>query len=88
MPVIAMTREMGSGGRDVARGVSDKLGLRVILHEMVEHDLAEHMHVKESAVHHLLEGGATCANACRSAASAWRATRPKRFSSSPGKATS
>jgi cytidylate kinase len=35
------------------------LGLKVILHEMVEHDLAEHMHVKESAVHHVLEGGAT-----------------------------
>jgi cytidylate kinase len=59
MPVIAMTREMGSGGRDVAHRIADKLGLKVILHEMVEHDLAEHMHVKESAVHHVLEGGAT-----------------------------
>jgi cytidylate kinase len=35
------------------------LGLTVILHELVEHDLAEHMHVRESAVHHRLEGGAT-----------------------------
>jgi cytidylate kinase len=59
MPVIAMTREMGSGGREIAKRVAEKLGLTVILHELVEHDLAEHMHVRESAVHHRLEGGAT-----------------------------
>jgi cytidylate kinase len=59
MPVIAMTREMGSGGREVAQGVADKMGLTQILHELVEHDLAEHMHVRESVVHRLLEGGAT-----------------------------
>jgi cytidylate kinase len=59
MPVVAMTREMGSGGREVARGVAERLGLKVILHEMVEHDLAEHMHVQDSAVHHLFEGSAT-----------------------------
>jgi cytidylate kinase len=59
MPVIAMTREMGSGGREVAQRVADKLGLTVVLHHLVEHDVAEHLHVRESAVHHLLEGGAT-----------------------------
>src|SRR3972149_8243595 len=59
MPVIAMTREMGSGGREVAQRVADKMGLTLILHEMVEHDLAEHLQVRDSAVHHLLEGGAT-----------------------------
>jgi cytidylate kinase len=59
MPVIAMTREMGAGGREVAQRVADQLGLKVVLHEMVEHDLAEHMHVQESAVRHRLEGGAT-----------------------------
>jgi cytidylate kinase len=59
MPVIAMTREMGSGGREVAQRVAERMGLKLILHEMVEHDLAEHMHVQESAVHHRLEGGAT-----------------------------
>ena len=31
----------------------------MVLHELVEHDLAEHMHVQESAIHHRLEGGAT-----------------------------
>jgi cytidylate kinase len=59
MPVIAMTREMGSGGREVAQRVADKMGLTLVLHEMVEHDLAEHLHARENAVHHLLEGGAT-----------------------------
>jgi cytidylate kinase len=59
MPVIAMTREMGSGGREVAQRVADQLGLTVILHELVEHDLAEHMHVRDRAIHHRLEGGAT-----------------------------
>jgi cytidylate kinase len=59
MPVIAMTREMGSGGREVAQRVADKLGLTIVLHHLVEHDIAEHLHVRESAVHHLLEGGAT-----------------------------
>lgn len=59
MPVIAMTREMGSGGREVAQRVADKLHLTVVLHHLVEHDIAEHLQVQESAVHHLLEGGAT-----------------------------
>ena len=59
MPVIAMTREMGSGGREIAEAVATKLGLTMVLHELVEHDLAEHMHVRESAIHNLLEGGAT-----------------------------
>jgi cytidylate kinase len=59
MPVVAMTREMGSGGREVAHGVAERLGLKVILHELVEHDLANQLHVQDSAVHHLFEGGAT-----------------------------
>lgn len=59
MPVIAMTREMGSGGREVAQRVADQKGLTIVLHELVEHDLAEHMHVGDNAVHHRLEGGAT-----------------------------
>jgi cytidylate kinase len=59
MPVIAMTREMGSGGREVAQCVADRLGLTVVLYHMVEHDIADHLHVRESAVHHLLEGGAS-----------------------------
>lgn len=59
MPVIAMTREMGSAGRELAERVAEEMGLTLILHELVEHDLAEYLHVPESAVHHRLEGGAT-----------------------------
>ena len=59
MPVIAMTREMGSGGREIAAAIAARLGLTVVLHELVEHDLAEHMHARESAIHRRLEGGAT-----------------------------
>ena len=59
MAVIAMTREMGSRGKEVAQRLAQQMGLTLILHEVVEHELAEHMHVPESAVHHLLEGGAT-----------------------------
>ena len=54
-----MTREMGSRGKEVAQRLAQQMGLTLILHELVEHDLAEHMHVPESAVHHRLEGGAT-----------------------------
>jgi cytidylate kinase len=56
MTVIAMTREMGSRGRDVALGLADRLGLEIIHHELVEHDLAARLNVPESAVHHFLEG--------------------------------
>ncbi len=59
MPVIAMTREMGAGSRLVALRVAEQLGLTVVLHELIEHDLAEHMEVSESTIHHLFEGGAT-----------------------------
>jgi hypothetical protein len=38
MTVIAMTREMGSRGRDVALGLADRLELDIIHHELVEHD--------------------------------------------------
>jgi cytidylate kinase len=59
MPVVAMTREMVSGGREVARRLAEQIGLNVVLHEMVEHDVAEHMQVPDHTVHHLFEGGAT-----------------------------
>ncbi len=56
MPVIAMTREMASSGKDIGLGLAEELGLSVIHHELVEHDLADKMHVRESAVHRYLEG--------------------------------
>ena len=56
MAVIAMTREMGTLGKDVAQGIADSLGLRVIHSELVEHDLAVRLGVQDSAVHRYLEG--------------------------------
>ena len=59
MPVIAMTREMGSLGKDVALGLAEKLAIEIVHHEMVEHNLAERAGVAESAVHRYLEGTST-----------------------------
>jgi cytidylate kinase len=59
MAVIAMTREMGSLGKSVAAGLTDRLGLAVVHHELVEHHLAERLGIKESTVHRYLEGEAS-----------------------------
>lgn len=55
MPVIAMTREMGSRGKDVAAGVAERLGLRLIYHEIVD-TLAEELHADQSTVVRLVGG--------------------------------
>ena len=47
MVAIAMTREMGTLGKDVAHGSADALGLKVIHSELVEHDLAKRLGVQE-----------------------------------------
>lgn len=57
MPVIAITREMGSLGRDMALGLAEELGLTLVQHEVVEH-VADKMHVGASAVNRFLEGEA------------------------------
>lgn len=59
MPVIAMTREMGSRGKDVALRLAEVLDLEIVHRELVEHHLAEKMHLHESAVHRYLEGRAS-----------------------------
>ena len=56
MAVVTMTREMGSRGKDVARRVAEELGLQVLHNEVVEHHLAQLLHVRESLVHRYLEG--------------------------------
>src|SRR4029078_9583293 len=57
MPLIAITREMGSLGKDVARGLGEELGLPVIYHEVIDH-LADRMRVGKSHVIRLLDGSA------------------------------
>jgi len=57
MPIIAITREMGSLGKDVARGLGEALGLPVVYHEVIDH-LADRMRVRKSHVIRLLDGSA------------------------------
>ncbi|MSQ63939.1 MAG: hypothetical protein EXR33_08920 [Betaproteobacteria bacterium] len=37
MPLIAMNREMGSLGEDVARGLEQALGMKIRHHEIIDH---------------------------------------------------
>jgi len=57
MPVVAITREMGSLGNEVAQGLGDALALPVVYHEVIDH-LADRMRVRRSHVIRLLDGHA------------------------------
>lgn len=57
MPLVAMTREMGSLGKDVAAQLSQRLGKRVIHHEIIGM-LADKMRLRKSHVVRFLEGKA------------------------------
>jgi cytidylate kinase len=57
MPIVAITREMGSLGKDVAAGLGEALGLPIIYHEVIEH-LADRMRLRKSHVVRLLDGTA------------------------------
>jgi len=57
MPIVAMTREMGSLGKDVAQGVSDALGASLYYEEIIDH-LADRMRLRKSHVTRLLDGSA------------------------------
>lgn len=57
MTVIAMTREMGSLGKDVALGLAEALDLTLVQHEIVDH-VADKMHLGASTVNRFLEGKA------------------------------
>ena len=55
MPLIAMNREMGSLGRDVAAGLEQALGMKVRHHEIIDH-LANRARIRKSHVISFLEG--------------------------------
>lgn len=55
MPLIAMTREMGSLGKDVAAVVADRLKKQVVHHEIID-NLASKMRLRKSHVIRFLEG--------------------------------
>jgi cytidylate kinase len=50
MTVIAMTREIGSLGTEVATGLADRLGLKIIHSEIVANNIAERLGVEERAL--------------------------------------
>ncbi|HYL89897.1 MAG TPA: cytidylate kinase family protein [Burkholderiales bacterium] len=55
MPLIAMNREMGSLGKDVAKGLSAALDLKVRHHEIIDH-LSNRARIRKSHVISFLEG--------------------------------
>ena len=55
MPLIAMTREMGSLGKDVAAAVAERMGKQVVHHEIID-NLASKMRLRKSHVVRFLEG--------------------------------
>ena len=55
MPMIAMTREMGSLGKDVAAGIAERSGKRVVYHEIIE-PIASKMRLRKSHVERFLDG--------------------------------
>ena len=57
MPFVAMTREMGSLGKDVAAGLAERLGRQVVHHEIID-NLASKMRLRKSHVVRFLEGKA------------------------------
>jgi len=57
MSIVAMTREMGSLGKDVASGLAQELGLPVVHHEIID-SLADKMRLRKSHVVRLLDGQA------------------------------
>jgi cytidylate kinase len=57
MPIVAMTREMGSLGRDVAARIAQRRGRKVVYHEIID-QLANKMRLRKSHVARLLEGRA------------------------------
>jgi cytidylate kinase len=59
MPVIAMTREIGSLGTDVAAGVAKRLGLEIVRSEVAANNVAKRLGVAESTVTRYLEGSAS-----------------------------
>jgi cytidylate kinase len=57
--VIAVTREIGSFGMDVAAGLAATLGLKIIQSDTVANCIAERLGVNESAVLHYVNGSAS-----------------------------
>ena len=58
MTVIAMTRQLGCLGTEVANGVAGRLGLTIIHSEIVANNVAERLGVEQSTVLRYVDGSA------------------------------
>lgn len=59
MPVIAMTREIGSHGTEVAAAVAEQLGLKIVNSEIIAKYIAGNLGVEKSTVQRYMEGAAS-----------------------------
>src|SRR5262245_12043817 len=59
MTVIAMTRQLGCLGTNVANGVAERLGLKIIHSEIVANNVAERLGVEEGTVLRYVDGSAS-----------------------------
>jgi len=59
MTVIAMTREIGSRGMEVAERVASKLGLKIIRSEMVADSVAKRLGIDAQAFLRYMDGTAS-----------------------------
>ena len=59
MTVIAMTRELGCRGVEVATGLADRLGLRIIDSEIVANNVAARLGIEESSLLRHVDGSAS-----------------------------
>ncbi len=59
MTVIALTRESGTQGDEIAAAVGKRLGFDIVHHQLIEHDIADRTGLSESDVHHQIEDGPT-----------------------------
>jgi cytidylate kinase len=57
MALVAITREMGSLGKDVAAALAEQFAVPLVYHEVIDH-LADRMRVRKSHVIRLLDGSA------------------------------
>ena len=78
MTVIAMTRQLGCLGTDVAKGIADRLGLKIIHSEIVANPVAGRLGVEEGTVLRYLEGSALLFERLASINASFASTRPRK----------
>ena len=59
MTVIAITRELGTRGLDVAKGLGERLGLNVVNDELIERDIAQLTGLSGEVVHRYFDNTAS-----------------------------